>query len=66
MAKKIWKVKGHINKYTDEELIKMIKEGKLKGKDHVTTANMKTWVQLDDSIYSFYLKEGKSNENIQH
>jgi len=64
MSNKIWKVKGHINKYTDEEVIKMIKIGKLKGRDHITTSDMKTWVQIDDSIYSFYLKGGNKNENI--
>lgn len=64
MSSKIWKVKGHINKYTDEELIRMIKVGKLKGRDHITTSDMKTWVQIDDSIYSFYLRGGNKNENI--
>ena len=53
---KIWKIRGKEGKFTDEELIRMIKEGELSYDDYITTNEMKTWLRIRDTIYQFYLK----------
>ena len=52
---KIWKIRGKDGKYTDEELINMIKNGVLCSEDYITNADMKTWIKIKDTIYQFYL-----------
>ena len=42
---------------TDEELILAIKNGLLKGDDVLLSLELKEEVKIEDSIYSFYLKE---------
>ncbi|MBR3227167.1 MAG: DUF4339 domain-containing protein [Erysipelotrichaceae bacterium] len=56
---KIWKIRGKEGKFTDEELIRMIKEGELSYDDYITTNEMKTWLRIRDTIYQFYLKGDK-------
>lgn len=61
---KIWKIRGFEGKFSDEELIKMIKEGRLLASDYISTKDMKNWIKIEDSIYQFYLRREK-HETIQ-
>lgn len=54
---KIWKIRGKEGKFTDEELIKMIKEGQLSHDDYISTDDMKTYMKVEDTIYEYYLKK---------
>ena len=55
---KIWKIRGKDEKFTDEELIRMISDGELSYDDYITTNEMKTWLKIGDTIYQFYLRRG--------
>lgn len=63
MTARIWKVRGREEKFTDEELVDMIRQGLLRGNDYIATNDMKVWLKIEDSIYQFYLKE-KAYETI--
>lgn len=63
MASKIWKIKGYEGTFSDEQLITLIKQGKLKGSDAVSTREIKKWIKIENSIYQYYLTGG-SNETI--
>ncbi|MDO5440777.1 MAG: DUF4339 domain-containing protein [Erysipelotrichaceae bacterium] len=63
MKQQIWKIRGIKEKYSDEELVEMIKQGSLSGNTYIATGDMKEWIQIKDSIYQFYLKE-KTNETL--
>ena len=43
--------------YTDEDLIKLIRQGILEGEDYIWTTDLDEWVQIKDTIYSIYLEE---------
>lgn len=57
MKNQIWKIRGVNEKYSDEELVEMIKQGSLSGEDYITTSDMKEWIQVKESIYQYYMKE---------
>ena len=57
MANKIWKIKGYEGTYTDEQIITLIKSGKLKGNDSLSSREIKTYIMIKDSIYQYYLKK---------
>lgn len=63
MNKILWTIKGKEKKVSDEELIEMIKRGKLTKDDLIKNRDLKKFVSIADSIYGFYLK-GESNENL--
>lgn len=63
MNKILWTIKGKEEKVSDEELIEMIKSGKLNKNDLIKNRDLKKFVSIADSIYGFYLK-GESNENL--
>lgn len=63
MNKILWTIKGKEEKVSDEELIEMIKSGKLTKDDLIKNRDLKKFVSIVDSIYGFYLK-GESNENL--
>ena len=52
---KIWKIKRLKGRFTDNQLIQMIIDGKLLNDDYIRTDDMKTWIKIEDSIYQFYL-----------
>ncbi len=56
---KIWKIKGFEGRFTDEEIIELIRAGKIKPDYSLTSKEMKSWVKLKDSIYQYYLEEEK-------
>jgi hypothetical protein len=41
--------------YTEEELIKLLKNGILGEKDYIWMTAFENWMKVGDSIYSFYL-----------
>lgn len=43
--------------YTDEDLIKLIRQEILEGEDYIWTTDLDEWVQIKDTIYSIYLEE---------
>lgn len=57
MEKKIWKIRNRNERYSDEELIQALKDGKILKEDYIATKDMKTWLQVSKSIYQFYIKE---------
>ena len=61
MNKILWTIKGKEEKVSDEELIEMIKSGKLTKDDLIKNRDLKRFVSIADSIYGFYLK-GETNE----
>ena len=63
MNKILWTIKGKEEKVSDEELIEMIKSGKLTKNDLIKNRDLKKFVSIADSIYGFYLKV-ESNENL--
>ena len=60
---KIWRIRGVQEKFSDEELVMLIKQGSLNGDNYITTSEMKTWIKIQDSIYQYYLKE-KTDETL--
>ena len=52
---KIWHIQNDNTAYSDEELITMIKSGKLKADTRITNRDLKKWIRIKDSIYQFYL-----------
>lgn len=63
MNKILWTIKGKEEKVSDEELIEMIKSGKLTKDDLIKNRDLKKFVSIADSIYGFYLR-GEKDENI--
>ena len=59
---KIWRIRGYEGKFSDEELIYLIKNHKLTGDDYICNSDMKTWIKIKDTIYQFYL--GGQNETL--
>ena len=58
---KVWYyTKGDGNKfgpYTDEELVKLIKQGILHKYDYIWMIDLEEWVLVGETIYSIYLNE---------
>lgn len=61
---KIWKIRGLDASFSDEELIDLIKQGKIKKETFVSSKDMKIWISLKDSIYQFYFEED-THETLQ-
>lgn len=53
---KIWKIRGKEEKVSDEDLINMIKEGRLSKDDYISTSDMKSFMKIEDTIYQYYLR----------
>ena len=61
---KIWKISGIETKYSDEDIVEMIQDGRIKPDDRIATKDMKKWIKVKDSIYQFYIKQEAEHENI--
>ena len=61
---KIWKISGIETKYSDEEIVEMIQDGRIKPDDRIATKDMKKWIKVKDSIYQFYITQEAEHENI--
>ncbi|MBQ1508539.1 MAG: hypothetical protein IIZ47_03890 [Erysipelotrichaceae bacterium] len=60
---KVWRLKSTGETYTDEEFIELLKSGKVDPKDAVAARDMKSWIEIENSIYAFYLG-GKEDETV--
>lgn len=56
---KVWKIKNYEGSFTDEQIISLIKSGKLTGEDCLTSKDIKGYIKIADSIYEYYLKKGE-------
>lgn len=56
---KVWKIKDYEGSFTDEQIISLIKSGKLTGEDCLTSKDIKGYIKIKDSIYEYYLKKGE-------
>lgn len=61
---KIWKIRGKQEKISDEELIKMIKEGRLSKDDYISNSDMKSYMKIEDTIYQYYLRREDKDETV--
>lgn len=52
---KVWKIKGYEGSFSDEQIISLIKSGKLNGEDALTCKDMKGYIKIKNSIYEYYL-----------
>lgn len=52
---KIWKIKGYEGTFTDEQIIVLIRQGKLNGNDALSSKDIKGYIKIKDSIYEYYL-----------
>ena len=57
MNKQKWKILGNEQEVSDEELIALLKSGKLKVEDLIMSAGFKKWVKVADTIYQYYLSD---------
>lgn len=64
MNNKVWKIKGYEGSFTDNQIVALIKSGKLSGNDSLCSKDIKGYIKIKDSIYEYYLKKGKKNETI--
>ena len=42
--------------YSEDELIRMLKNGLVTAEDYIWMVDFETWMNVGDSIYSFYLQ----------
>lgn len=54
---KIWKIKGYEGSFSDEQIIELIRNGKLTGEDSLTSKDIKGYIKIKESIYEYYLKK---------
>lgn len=52
---KVWKIEGYEGSFSDEQIIALIKSGKLTGEDSLTSKDIKGYIKIKDSIYEYYL-----------
>lgn len=64
MSSKVFKIKGYEGIFTDEQIITLIKQGKVKADDYLSSKDLKGWIKVKDSIYQYYLREDTLNETI--
>lgn len=58
---KVWKIKGYEGSFSDEQVISLIKSGRLTGEDCLSSKDIKGFIKIADSIYEYYLNKGEAN-----
>jgi len=61
---KVWKIKDYEGTFTDEQIISLIRSGKLTGEDALGSKDIKGYIKIKDSIYEYYLEKEINNETI--
>lgn len=61
---KIWKIKGYEGTFTDEQIVSLIKSGKITGEDCLSSKDIKEYIKIKDSIYEYYINKENKNETI--
>ena len=64
LSSKVWKIKGYEGTFSDEEIISLIKTGKLSKDDALSAKDIKGYIKIKDSIYEYYLNKEEHNETI--
>ncbi len=41
--------------YTDDEMIKLIRNGLVTGKDYIWMVDLDDWILVENSVYNYYL-----------
>lgn len=59
---KIWKVQNDNNTYSDEELVELIKNGKINYDTRITNKDLKKWLKVEETLYNYYLREEENEE----
>ena len=54
---KVWKIEKYEGNFTDEQIISLIKSGKLTGEDALGSKDIKGYIKIKDSIYECYLRK---------
>ena len=54
---KVWKIEKYEGSFTDEQIISLIKSGKLTGEDALGSKDIKGYIKIKDSIYECYLRK---------
>lgn len=57
MSTKVWKIKGYEGSFTDEQIVTLIRSGKLTGDDALSSKDIKGYIKIKDSIYEYYLNK---------
>lgn len=57
MSAKVWKIKGYEGSFTDEQIVTLIRSGKLTGDDALSSKDIKGYIKIKDSIYEYYLNK---------
>ena len=52
---KVWKIEKYEGTFSDEQIIALIKSGKLTGEDRLGSKDLKGYIKIKDSIYEYYL-----------
>lgn len=52
---KIWKIDKYDGAFSDDQIIALIKSGKLTGEDALSSKDIKEYIKIKDSIYAYYL-----------
>lgn len=63
MNSKVWKIKGYEGSFTDEQIVYLIKTGKLNGEDCLTSKDIKGYIKIKASIYEYYLDKSNKEDN---
>lgn len=61
---KVWKIKGYEGSFSDEQIISLIKSGRLTGEDALSSKDIKGYIKIKNSIYVYYLNKEEHNETI--
>lgn len=64
LTSKVWKIKGYEGSFSDEQIISLIKSGKLTGEDALGSKDIKGYIKIKDSIYEYYLNKEEHNETL--
>lgn len=55
ISNKVWKIEKYEGVFSDEQIITLIKSGKLTGDDALGSKDIKGYIKIKDSIYAYYL-----------
>ena len=64
LSSKVWKIKGYEGSFSDEQIISLIKSGRLTGEDALSSKDIKRYIKIKNSIYVYYLNKEEHNETI--
>ena len=60
---KVWKIEKYEGVFSDEQIITLIKSGKLTGEDALSSKDIKGYIKIKASIYEYYLDKSNKEDN---